>query len=128
MHAAPAHPPVALHLTRRGKTSVESKLLAEIEDRTPPGKGAAPILSRVAGGIMSDWQTDFDRLAVDLNNRDAQTSSSKRVWVYVDISKVVGGTGQSKVFASLELAKAWFTENDPEGIAFEYSLIDRIEE
>jgi hypothetical protein len=77
---------------------------------------------------MSDWQPDFDRLAVDLNDRDAQTSSNKTVWVYVDTSKVVGDTGQSKVLASLELAKAWFTENDPEGVAFKYSLIDRIEE
>ena len=77
---------------------------------------------------MSDWQPDFDRLAVDLNDRDAQTSSSKIVWVYVDTSKVVGDTGQSKVLASLELAKAWITENDPDGVPFEYTLIDRIEE
>jgi len=40
----------------------------------------------------------------------------------------VGDTSQSKVLASLELAKAWFTENDPVGVAFEYTLIDRIEE
>ena len=77
---------------------------------------------------MSDWQPDFERLAVDLNDRDAQTSSAKIVWVCVDTSKVVGDTGQSKVLASLELVKAWFTESDPEGVAFEYSLIDRIEE
>ena len=76
---------------------------------------------------MSDWQPDFDRLALDLN-RDPQTSSARAVWVYVDASKVVGDTSQSKVLASLELAKAWFTENDPEGVAFEYTLIDRIEE
>ena len=77
---------------------------------------------------MSDWQPDFDRLALDLNDRDPQTSSAKAVWVYVDASKVVGDTSQSKVLASLEPAKAWFTENDPEGVAFEYTLIDRIEE
>jgi hypothetical protein len=71
---------------------------------------------------MSDWQPDFDRLAVDLNDRDAQTSSSKIVWVYVDTSKALGDTGQSKVLASLELAKAWITENDPNGVAFEYSF------
>jgi hypothetical protein len=71
---------------------------------------------------MSDWQPDFDRLAVDLNDRDAQTSSSKIVWVYVDTSRVLDDTGQSKVFASLELAKAWITESDPDGVAFEYSF------
>jgi hypothetical protein len=104
---------------------VEPQLVAEIEDRTPP---VGTILSRVAGGIMSDWQPDFDRLAVDLTDRDAQPSSAKTVWVYVDTSNVVSDTDQSKVLASLKLAKAWFTENDPEGVAFEYSLIDRIEE
>lgn len=77
---------------------------------------------------MSDWQPDFDRLAIDLNVRDAQASSAEIVWVYVDTSKVAGDTGQSKVLASLELAKAWFTENDPDGTAFEYSLVDRIKE
>ena len=77
---------------------------------------------------MSDWQPDFDRLALDLNDRDLQTSSAKTVWVYVDPSTIVGDTGQSKVLASLELAKAWFTENNPEGVALKYTLINRIEE
>jgi hypothetical protein len=76
---------------------------------------------------MSDWQPDFDRLAIDLDDRDAQTSSPTIVWVYVDTSKVVGDAGH-KVLASLELAEAWFTENDPEGLAFEYPVIDRIKE
>ena len=49
------------------------------------------------------------------------------VRVYVDTTQVVSGTGQSKVLASL-LAKAWFAENDPEGTAFEYSLVDRIKD
>ena len=77
---------------------------------------------------MSDCQPDFDRLAIDLDDRDAQTSSPTIVWVYVDTSKVVGDAGHSKVLASLELAEAWFTENDPEGLAFEYPVIDRIKE
>ena len=77
---------------------------------------------------MSDGQPDFDRLAVDLNDRDAQTSSAKTVWEYVDPSKVVGDTDRSKVPASLEPAKAWITESDPDGVTFETRLINRIEE
>ena len=77
---------------------------------------------------MSDWQPNFDRLALDLNDRDSQTSSAKTIWVYVEKSKIAGDTGQSNVLASLDLAKAWFTEGDPEGVAFEYTLINRIEE
>ena len=41
---------------------------------------------------MSDWQPDFDRLALDLNDRDPQTSA-RAVWVYVGASKVVGDSG-----------------------------------
>jgi hypothetical protein len=62
-----------------------------------------------------------------LDVQDAQASSADMVRVYVDTTQVVSGTGQSKVLASL-LAKAWFAENDPEGTAFEYSLVDRIKD
>ena len=92
-------------------------MLAEIEDRPLHVEGAA-----FARGIMSDGQPDFDRLSVDLNDRDAQPSSAKTVWVYVDPSKVVGDTDRSKVLASLEPAKAWITESDPDGV----TLINRI--
>jgi hypothetical protein len=30
-----------------------------------------------------------------------------------------------KVFASPDLADEWFKENDPEGVAFEYEVVDR---
>jgi hypothetical protein len=29
-----------------------------------------------------------------------------------------------KVFASQEVAEAWFQENDPEGVAFEYPVLE----
>ena len=42
------------------------------------------------------------------------------VWTYVDTSKQVGDVDHLKVLADLEAAERWF-ENDPEGVAFEYS-------
>jgi hypothetical protein len=45
------------------------------------------------------------------------------IWSYVDTSKQVGDPEQLKVFANAEAAEAWFAENDPEGIAFEYEVI-----
>jgi hypothetical protein len=45
------------------------------------------------------------------------------VWVYVDISCKVGDAGHLRVFATAEAADAWFKENDPEGVAFEYPVI-----
>jgi hypothetical protein len=44
------------------------------------------------------------------------------VWIYVDTNKEVGDVEQLKVFATLELADEWFTENDPQGVAFGYEV------
>jgi hypothetical protein len=46
------------------------------------------------------------------------------VWIYVDTSKVVGDVDPLKVFATQELADEWFKENDPEGVAFGYEVIE----
>ena len=45
------------------------------------------------------------------------------VWIYVDASKDVGDKDHLTVFATIEAAEAWFEENDPEGVAFEYDVI-----
>jgi hypothetical protein len=71
---------------------------------------------------MSDWQPDFDRLEVDLNDRDAQTSSPPKIWIFVDTTRVVSNDGNSKLLANLNLARAWLTENSPEGDAFDYEI------
>jgi hypothetical protein len=47
------------------------------------------------------------------------------VWIYVDTKKEVGDADHLKVFASPDLAKEWLKENDSEGVAFEYEVIDR---
>jgi hypothetical protein len=44
------------------------------------------------------------------------------VFIYVDTSKQVGDPEHLKVFANQETAQAWFEENDPEGVAFEYEV------
>jgi hypothetical protein len=46
------------------------------------------------------------------------------VWIYVDASKKVGDVDHLKVFASKEVAEAWLNENDPEGVAFEYDVLE----
>ncbi len=52
----------------------------------------------------------------------------KTVLIYVDTSKQVGDVDHLKVFANEEAAEKWFAENDPEGVAFEYSVIGAEEE
>jgi hypothetical protein len=44
--------------------------------------------------------------------------------VYVDTSKQVGHRDHLEVFANADAAEAWFAENDPEGVAFEYEILE----
>ena len=46
------------------------------------------------------------------------------VWIYVNTSKQVGDKDHLKVFANEDAAETWLQENDPEGVAFEYEVLD----
>ena len=46
------------------------------------------------------------------------------VWIYINTAKEVGDVGHLKVFASEDAPNAWFAEHDPEGVAFEYEVMD----
>ncbi|MGN8549221.1 hypothetical protein ACQPTN_33075 [Bradyrhizobium sp. 13971] len=47
----------------------------------------------------------------------------KTVWIYMDTAKTIGDEDH-KVFASIEAAEMWFEENAPEGVAFEYAVLE----
>ena len=47
----------------------------------------------------------------------------KAVLIYVDTSKEVGDVDYHKVFANTPRGK-WFEDNDPEGVVFEYEVIE----
>jgi hypothetical protein len=46
------------------------------------------------------------------------------VWIYVDTKYHVGHPDHLKVFANPVTAETWFEENDPEGVAFEYEVLE----
>ena len=46
------------------------------------------------------------------------------VWIYVDIRYLPGHPDYIKVFANPVAADEWCKENDPEGVAFEYEVIE----
>jgi hypothetical protein len=48
----------------------------------------------------------------------------KTVWIYVDTSKEVGDVDHLKLFANPDTAETWFEGNDPEGVAFEYEVLE----
>jgi hypothetical protein len=56
--------------------------------------------------------------------REREGGSVVTVWIYVNTSKQVADADHLKVFASEEEAEKWFTENDPEGVAFEYEVLE----
>jgi len=46
------------------------------------------------------------------------------VFIYVDTSKQVGDKDHLKVFANEDAGETRLQENDPEGVAFEYEVLD----
>jgi hypothetical protein len=46
------------------------------------------------------------------------------VFIYVNTNKQVGDADHLKVFANADAAETWFEENDPEGVAFEYEVLE----
>jgi hypothetical protein len=48
----------------------------------------------------------------------------KTVWIYVDTSKLVGDIDHLRVFATEAAAEHWLAEHDPEGVAFEYKVLE----
>jgi hypothetical protein len=46
------------------------------------------------------------------------------VLIYVNTSKQVGDPERLKVFANADAAETWFEENDPEGVAFAYEVLE----
>jgi hypothetical protein len=54
----------------------------------------------------------------------AQEGPRMTVLIYVNTSKQVGDPEHLKVFANADAAETWFQENDPEGVAFEYEVLE----
>jgi hypothetical protein len=47
-----------------------------------------------------------------------------KVWVYINNNREVGDVDHLRVFANEDAAEKWFAENDPEGVAFMYDVIE----
>ena len=46
------------------------------------------------------------------------------VFVYVNTSKQIGDKDHVTLFANVDAAEKWFKENYPEGVAFEYEVLE----
>ena len=77
----------------------------------------------------SNWIASYSRyldLALDRAHGDRLNPKDRAmtVLIHVDTSKQVGDPDHLKVFANADAAETWFEENDPEGVAFEYEVLE----
>jgi hypothetical protein len=49
----------------------------------------------------------------------------KTIWIYVDTRYPVGHPDHIKAFADPEATEWWFADHDPEGVAFEYEVLEK---
>lgn len=54
----------------------------------------------------------------------AEKRPAMTVWIYFDTGKQVGDRNHLKVFANEDAAETWLQENGPEGVAFEYEVLE----
>ena len=59
-----------------------------------------------------------------LGPAQAQEGPKMTVLIYVNTSKHVGDADHLKVFANTDAAERWLDENDPEGVVFEYEVLE----
>jgi hypothetical protein len=85
-----------------------------------------------SGGVVCSWFLLFTAIIAVVRQKFHLSSCSDfrdrlsmtTVWIYIDTNKEVGDVDHLKVFATAELADEWFKENDLEGVAFGYEVIE----
>jgi hypothetical protein len=60
----------------------------------------------------------------ELRHRCEIIGGSRSALIYVNPSKQVGDVDHLKVFANEDAAETWLQENDPEGVVFEYEVLE----
>jgi hypothetical protein len=83
---------------------------------------------RADGNVASDQPSSSQRVrhlaeAASLGKTKAQ-EGRMTVLIYVNTNKQVGDPDHLKVFANNDAAETWLQENDPEGVAFEYEVLE----
>jgi hypothetical protein len=99
---------------------------ARFDDPIPLTNGRALETFARIGGMLRALNRHVER-AFNPDRKDHHWGRQKAkegpmtVLIYVDTNKPVGDKDHLKVFAN---AETWFEENDPEGVAFEYEVLE----
>ena len=75
-------------------------------------------------GRRNDVERVFRRAKTSIGGAASSRGNQMTVFVYVNTSKQVGDKDHIKVFANADAAETWFEQNDPEGVAFEYEVLE----
>ena len=68
---------------------------------------------------LSEWQAAIEALMVVVVEHSGPTMFAR-----VGIMRALNRSHHLKVFASEAAAETWLQENDPEGVAFEYEVLE----
>lgn len=89
-------------------------------------RGGPTMMARI--GVMKALNRHVERVFNPAQRYPlGQTEAQERpmtVLIYVDTSKQIGDPDHLTVFANADAAETWFEENDPEGVAFEYEVLE----
>jgi Ribonuclease G/E len=86
-------------------------------------KAEPTMFARIA--IMRALNRDVERV-FDLPRKGVLQAQEvpMTVFVYINTAKQLGDVDYVKVFVNVEAAERWFEEHDPEGVAFEYDVLE----
>jgi hypothetical protein len=80
-------------------------------------------------GVLRALNRNFERMLTDRKEMywgrpEAQEGPTMTVLIYVNTSKRVGDPELLKIFVNVDATEKWFEEDDPEGVAFEYEVLE----
>ena len=92
-------------------------------DDTHKVGNSAPGQGSFGASVPIDNAPDVLRRAIWLST-DKQFRTASEALIKINTSKEAGDVDRLKVFANAETMEKWLEENDPEGVAFEYEVLE----
>jgi hypothetical protein len=77
---------------------------------------------RAVHGLLTTRRVGVNSACTDFGRPEKAQEGPMTVWIYVDTSKQVGD--KDHLNANEDAAETWLQENDPEGVAFEYEVLE----
>jgi hypothetical protein len=113
--------PKAEHDIPEWQAAMEALLLV-VEHNGPTMFARIGVMRALNRNVVREF--DSSRKDTHWGKEKLKRDQTMTVLIYVNTSKQVGDADHLKVFANADAAETWLEENDPEGIAFEYEVME----